>query len=70
VLRNHGIRLAGFRHDTMLESYVLNSVATRHDMDSVARLYLTPDRIGIRINGRVTTCTRIRSSRSIPTPAS
>ena len=25
---------------TMLESYVLNSVASRHDMDSVARLYL------------------------------
>ncbi|HUG73089.1 MAG TPA: DNA polymerase I [Steroidobacteraceae bacterium] len=45
VLRNHGIRLAGFRHDTMLESYVLNSVATRHDMDSVARLYLGIDTI-------------------------
>src|SRR5690606_21616270 len=27
VLRNHGIMLAGFRHDTMVESYVLNSVA-------------------------------------------
>jgi DNA polymerase-1 len=45
VLRNHGIRLAGFRHDTMLESYVLNSVATRHDLDSVARLYLGIDTI-------------------------
>jgi len=40
VLANHGIRLAGIRHDTMLESYVLDSTATRHDMDSVARRYL------------------------------
>ena len=36
VLANHGIALAGQRFDTMLESYVLNSVATRHDMDSMA----------------------------------
>ena len=40
VLRNHGIELRGMRFDTMLESYVLNSTATRHDLDSVARLYL------------------------------
>ena len=40
VLANHGIRLAGQRYDTMLESYVLNSTATRHDLDSVARRYL------------------------------
>ncbi len=40
ILANHGICLAGLRFDTMLESYVLNSVATRHDMDSVAALYL------------------------------
>ena len=40
VLGNHGIALAGQRYDTMLESYVLNSVATRHDMDSVAQRYL------------------------------
>ena len=40
VLANHGIALAGIRHDTMLESYVLNSTATRHDMDSVAMQYL------------------------------
>jgi len=40
VLANHGIALAGVRHDTMLESYVLNSTATRHDMDSVAMQYL------------------------------
>jgi len=40
VLRNHGIELRGMRYDSMLESYVLNSTATRHDLDSVARLYL------------------------------
>ena len=33
------------RFDSMLESYVLNSVATRHDMDSVARLYLQRETI-------------------------
>ncbi|HXQ63578.1 MAG TPA: DNA polymerase I [Steroidobacteraceae bacterium] len=40
ILENHGIRLAGLRFDSMLESYVLDSVATRHDMDSVAERYL------------------------------
>jgi DNA polymerase-1 len=40
VLLNHGIRLAGLRYDSMLESYVLDSTATRHDLDSVARKYL------------------------------
>jgi DNA polymerase-1 len=40
VLANHGIALAGMRYDSMLESYVLNSTATRHDMDSCARRYL------------------------------
>ncbi|MBI2800779.1 MAG: DNA polymerase I [Gammaproteobacteria bacterium] len=40
VLRNHGIELQGIRHDSMLESYVLNSVATRHDLDSLALKYL------------------------------
>ncbi|MDF9391176.1 MULTISPECIES: DNA polymerase I [Methylococcus] len=40
VLLNHGIMLRGIRHDTMLESYVLNSTATRHDMDSLAERYL------------------------------
>ncbi len=40
VLANHGIHLEGIAEDTMLESYVLNSVATRHDMDSLAREYL------------------------------
>jgi DNA polymerase-1 len=40
VLANHGIDLRGVAHDTMLESYVLDSTATRHDMDSLARKYL------------------------------
>ncbi len=40
VLANHGIRLAGMAFDSMLESYVWNSVASRHDMDSLATRYL------------------------------
>jgi DNA polymerase-1 len=40
VLANYGIALNGQRFDSMLESYVLNSVATRHDMDSSAVRYL------------------------------
>jgi DNA polymerase-1 len=40
VLMNYGIHLAGMRYDTMLESYVWNSVATRHDMDGAALRYL------------------------------
>jgi DNA polymerase-1 len=40
VLANYGIALNGQRFDSMLESYVLNSVATRHDMDSTAERYL------------------------------
>lgn len=40
VLANHGIELNGIDFDTMLESYVLNSTATRHDMDSLAKNYL------------------------------
>jgi len=40
VLENHGIRLRGQRYDTMLESYVWNSTATNHGLDSLARHYL------------------------------
>ena len=40
VLANHGITLRGVAFDTMLESYVLDSTATRHDMDSLALKYL------------------------------
>ena len=40
VLARAGITLAGVEFDTMLESYVLDSTATRHDMDSLALKYL------------------------------
>ncbi|XKE45866.1 DNA polymerase I [Halomonas organivorans] len=40
VLARHGIEVAGPLQDTMLESYVLDSTATRHDMDSLALKYL------------------------------
>ena len=40
VLANHDITLRGIAFDTMLESYVLNAVGTRHDMDSLALKYL------------------------------
>ena len=40
VLANHGITLRGITHDTMLESYVLNSTATKHNMDDLAKEYL------------------------------
>jgi DNA polymerase I len=40
VLARYGIEINGIRYDTMLESYVLNSTATRHDMDSLALKYL------------------------------
>ncbi|MAJ86640.1 MAG: DNA polymerase I [Cellvibrionales bacterium TMED148] len=40
VLAQHGIHLKGFFHDTMLQSYVINSIATRHDLTSLANRYL------------------------------
>ncbi len=40
ILRRYDIRLQGIADDTMLASYVLDSVATRHDMDSLSRHYL------------------------------
>nr|WP_298055508.1 DNA polymerase I [uncultured Halomonas sp.] len=40
VLANYAISVAGPFADTMLASYVLNSTATRHDMDSLALKYL------------------------------
>ncbi|WP_417596184.1 DNA polymerase I [Oceanospirillum sp.] len=40
VLANYGIELQGVASDTMLASYVLNSTATRHDMDSLSSKYL------------------------------
>jgi len=40
VLDNHGITMRGIAFDTMLESYVLESTGTRHDMDSLSLKYL------------------------------
>ena len=40
VIANHGITLRGIADDSMLQSYVLNSTATRHDMDSLAFAHL------------------------------
>lgn len=40
VLFNHGIELRGIAHDTMIESYVLNSTSNRHDMDTLAEVHL------------------------------
>ena len=40
VLANHNIALRGIAHDTMLESYILNSTATKHNMDDMAKEYL------------------------------
>lgn len=40
VFKNHGITLQGIAYDTMLESYILNSGANRHDMDTLALKYL------------------------------
>ena len=40
IFARYDISLRGMAFDSMLESYVLNSVATRHDMDSVAGFYL------------------------------
>ena len=40
ILALYDITLRGIQYDTMLESYVLDSTATRHDMDSLALKYL------------------------------
>ena len=40
VLRRHGVAVEGYADDTMLESFVLDSGRTRHDMDSLATRYL------------------------------
>ncbi|MGJ7471651.1 DNA polymerase I [Kosakonia cowanii] len=40
VLENYGIELRGIAFDTMLESYILNSVVGRHDMDSLSQRWL------------------------------
>jgi len=45
IFARYNIGLRGMAFDSMLESYVLNSVATRHDMDSVAAYYLNVDTV-------------------------
>jgi len=40
VLRRHGVTVAGYADDTMLESFVLNSGIARHDMDTLAKRVL------------------------------
>ncbi|MFZ2754459.1 MAG: DNA polymerase I [Lysobacteraceae bacterium] len=45
VLRRHGVNIGGYADDTMLESFIWNSSASRHDMDSLAKRYLGYDTI-------------------------
>jgi DNA polymerase-1 len=45
ILRRHGVEVDGYADDTMLESFVWNSSASRHDMDSLAKRYLGYDTI-------------------------
>jgi len=45
VLRRHGVEVAGYAQDTLLESFVLNSGSARHDLDSLARRYLGYDTV-------------------------
>ena len=40
ILANHGITLRGIAHDTMLQSYIIDAVGSRHDMGSLALKYL------------------------------
>lgn len=46
--QSQGINVRGIAFDTMLESYVLNSTATRHDMDSLAQKYLDHTTVSFR----------------------
>ena len=45
IFIGEGIRMRGIAHDTMLASYVLNSTASRHNMDALARYYLDRETI-------------------------
>ncbi|MGO4551071.1 DNA polymerase I [Lysobacter sp. 2RAF19] len=45
VLRCHGVTVHGYDDDTMLESFVFNAGASRHDMDSLAKRYLGYDTV-------------------------
>ncbi|AMB86188.1 DNA polymerase I [Pseudomonas agarici] len=46
--QSQGITVRGIAFDTMLESYVLNATATRHDMDSLAKKYLEHDTVSFQ----------------------
>lgn len=48
VLANHGISLGGIAYDVMLESYVLNSTITRHDLDALANYHLGMTKISYK----------------------
>jgi len=45
IFARYDVHLEGMAYDSMLESYVLNSVATRHDMNSTAKKYLNAETI-------------------------
>ena len=45
IFIGEGIYMQGIAHDTMLQSYVLNSTASRHNMDDLAKYYLNRDTI-------------------------
>ena len=45
IFIREGIHIKGIAHDTMLQSYVLNSTASRHNMDALAKFYLNHDTI-------------------------
>jgi DNA polymerase-1 len=45
VLRRHGVEVAGYAEDTLLQSFVLNSGSSRHDMDSLAKRFLGYDTV-------------------------
>lgn len=45
VLARHGVQLLGIQHDTMLESYINDSTASRHDLDSLCQLHLNHENI-------------------------
>jgi len=48
VLLNHGLILKGITHDTMLESYILDSVSNRHDMDTLCEKHLNHTNVSFK----------------------
>ncbi|KRA33351.1 DNA polymerase I [Rhodanobacter sp. Root627] len=45
ILSHYGVTVQGLKYDSMLESYIWNATATRHDMDSLAKKYLGYDTV-------------------------